>query len=74
MLPRPYFAMGTRRPRRVQKTTGSPRPKPPKTRRRGRRLLLMTLIIAISVFSAFTMLANRALMPAVITIAKEMLL
>ena len=80
---RPYFTMG-RRPRR-RKTTPTPRPasklpqrprlktppKPHKTKRSTRRIMVLAFATLILVFYLATVIADRALMPAVITIANQ---
>ena len=62
---RPYFAMGSRRKRagKGEKTI--------KIKRSTKRRIAMIIVIIVAIAASFMMLANRAMMPAVIAIANQ---
>ncbi|MCL2236009.1 MAG: sporulation protein YunB [Defluviitaleaceae bacterium] len=76
---RPYFAMGRRPPRRRPAPTRTlagasvahPAPTKRKKPAKAKRVLFVLLILIIGLGYLFTMIANRSIMPAVITIANQ---
>ncbi|MCL2854837.1 MAG: sporulation protein YunB [Defluviitaleaceae bacterium] len=74
-MPRPYFAMGSRRPKRPPpRHFGAERamPRPRKTRKKSvKRAFALSLIALVGVVYLFTMVANRSIIPAIIVIANQ---